>query len=88
MPPEMRPKSFGTFEKQVPERDSNPGLCDAGAVLYQLTCQANYELKIMWVDCKPIDEGFRSLPMMSIHESHEFELQGLRRGHGSNLAQA
>ena len=42
----------------------------------------------MWVDCKPIDEGFRSLFMMSIHESHEFELQGLRRGHGSNLAQA
>ena len=84
----MHPKRFETFEKQAPERDSNPALCDAGAVLHQLSCQANYELKIMWVVCKPIDEGFRSLSMMSIHESHEFELQGHRRDQGSNPAQA
>ena len=88
MPPEMQPKSFGTFEKQALERDSNPALCDAGAVLHQLSYQANWELIIMRVGCKPIDEGFRALSMMSIHESHEFELQGHRRGQGSIPAQA
>ena len=36
-------------------RDSNPDLCDAGAVLYQLSYQANWEQVIMWVDYKPID---------------------------------
>ena len=30
-------KVLGTFEKQGPERDSNPDLCDAGAVLQQLS---------------------------------------------------
>ena len=31
-----------------PERDSNPDLCDAGTELYELSCQANWELVIMW----------------------------------------
>ena len=26
----------------------------------------------MWVDCKPVDDGYRSLYMMLIHESHVF----------------
>ena len=43
MSPEMRPKSFGTFEKQAP-------------VLYQLSYQANWELVFMWVDDKPTDD--------------------------------
>ena len=30
-------KVLGTFEKPGPERDSNPDLCDAGAVLQQLS---------------------------------------------------
>ena len=32
-------------EKFKPERDSNSDLCDARAVLYQLSCQANWELQ-------------------------------------------
>ena len=32
-----------------PEQKLNPDLCDAGAVLYQLSYQANWELVIMWV---------------------------------------
>ena len=31
------------------EQDSNPDLCDASAVLYQLNYQTNWELAIMWV---------------------------------------
>ena len=30
--------------------DSNPDLCDAGAVLHQLRYQGNWELIVMWVD--------------------------------------
>ena len=40
------------------ERDSNPDLCDAGAVLYQLSYQANWELVIMWVYDNPVDSGY------------------------------
>ena len=36
--------------------DLNPDLCDAGAVLYQLSYQANWENVVMWVDYKPVDE--------------------------------
>ena len=36
-------------------RDSNPDLCDAGAVLHQLSYQANWEQIVMWVDYKPLD---------------------------------
>ena len=41
----MRPKSLGTFEKRAPEQDSNPDLCYAGAVLYQMGHQAENENK-------------------------------------------
>ena len=57
MTPEIRPKSFGTFEKQAPEQDLNPDLCYAGALLYQLSYQANWELGLMWVN----GESFHSL---------------------------
>ena len=36
-------------------RDSNPDLCDAGAVINHLSHQANWELVIMWVYDKPVD---------------------------------
>ena len=41
--------------KEWPEQGFDPDLCDAGAVLYQLNYQANWELGIMWVDVE-IDE--------------------------------
>ena len=44
--------------KERPERDSNPDLCDAGAVLHQLSYKAHLELVIMWVYDKPIDSGY------------------------------
>ena len=40
------------------ERDSNPDLCNASAVLYELGHQANWELVIMWVNNKPVDSGY------------------------------
>ena len=36
-------------------RDSNPDLCDAGAMPCQLKYQANWELVVMWVDYTPVD---------------------------------
>ena len=48
-------KVLGTFEKRAPERDSNHDLCDAGAVLNQLSYQANWEQVVMWIDYKPVD---------------------------------
>ena len=41
--------------------DSNPDLCNAGAVLYELSYQANWELVVMCVDFKSIDDGYRSI---------------------------
>ena len=35
--------------------DSNPDLCDAGAVLHQLSYQANWEQVVVWDDYKPVD---------------------------------
>ena len=43
-----------------PEGDLNPNLCDAGPVLYQLSYKAKWELVVMWVNDKPIDDGLRS----------------------------
>ena len=37
-------------EKFSYEQDSNPDFCNAGAVLYQLNYQADWELVVMWVD--------------------------------------
>ena len=36
-------------------RDSNPDLCDADAVLHLLRYQANWEQVVVWVDYKPVD---------------------------------
>ena len=38
--------------------DLNPDLCLAGAVLYQLSYQANWELGVMRVDYEPVDDGY------------------------------
>ena len=35
--------------------DSNPDLCDAGAVLNQFSYKANWELVVMWVVYEPLD---------------------------------
>ena len=35
-------------------KDSNPDLCGAGAVLHQLSYQANCEPVVMWLDYKPV----------------------------------
>ena len=43
------------------ERDSSSDLYDAGAVLYQLSYLANWELIIMRVHDKTISDGYRSL---------------------------
>ena len=42
-----------TIGKQRPVWDANPDLCDAKAVLYQLSYQANWELVIVWGYDKP-----------------------------------
>ena len=54
----LRKKGLKKFR---PERDSNPDLCDAGALLYQFSYQANSELVIMWVYDKPVDSGYMLL---------------------------
>ena len=48
---------------------SNPGLCNARSVLYQLqlSYQANWELVIMWVNEKPGEGGY-------MHQINEFQL--------------
>jgi len=39
------------------KRDLNPDLCDANVVLYELTSEANWELVVMWVNTKLVDDG-------------------------------
>ena len=41
-----------------PEQDSIPDLCDTGALLYQLSYKANWELVVMWVNDRPVDSGY------------------------------
>ena len=52
-----------------------PDFCNASAVLYQLSYQACCELVIMWVDYKPVDDGYRSIYLILIHEVYVLELQ-------------
>lgn len=40
------------------------GNADAGAVLYQLRYQANWEMVISWVDDESVDDGYRSTYVM------------------------
>lgn len=61
------PHSYNGYlssSKKGQNGDSNPALFDAGAVLYQLTWS---ELVVMWVNDKPVDDGYRSLEMILIH---------------------
>ena len=46
--PKKRPEKFR------PEWTLHPGLCDAGAVLYQLRYQGDWELVTMWLNDKPL----------------------------------
>ena len=39
--------------------DLNPALCNADAVLYQLSYHANCEQVVMWVDYEPLDVRYR-----------------------------
>ena len=47
-------------------------LCYTGAVLLQLSYQANWELIVMRVYDKPTDDGYVSIQMMLICEIHVF----------------
>ena len=66
----LTPKKFGL------EWDLNPGLSNACAVLHQLSYQANWELVILWIGYKLVDDGYRSTCkyMILVHESLVFEL--------------
>ena len=48
-------RSFYRCSEKGLNGGSNPDLCDAGAVLYQLSYQAKWEQVVMWVDYKPVD---------------------------------
>ena len=50
-------------EKFRPERGFYPVLFHAGAVLHQLSYQANWFQVVMWVDCKAFQSAFQ------IHEN-------------------
>ena len=61
-------------------REWNPDLFNNGAVLHQLSYQAKWRLVVMWVDFKPVDDGFRSMYMMLIHMMlMKDELHALKR---------
>ena len=49
------------LQRKRPGGDSNPDLCDADAVLHQLRYQTNWELVLMCVDHKPVDDGYSSI---------------------------
>ena len=40
------------------ERNMNPDLCDAGVLLHEKSYQACWELVIIWVYDKPVDNGY------------------------------
>ena len=42
-------------------RDSNPDLWETSAALYQLSYQANWQLIVMLIDDKPVDDGYISI---------------------------
>ena len=44
------------------------------AMLVQLIYQANWELVVMWVDNKPVDDGYRSMKLYQIYHIHEFRV--------------
>ena len=67
----------------------NPYLCITGEVLYQLSYQTNWELFVMWVDDKPMDDGYRStIYMILIDKMHEFETDTKKRVEKTRLSLA
>ena len=54
------PPGFLSRSEKGLNGDSNPDLCDAGAVLYQWSYQADWELVVMRVNYKPVDDGYRA----------------------------
>ena len=50
------------------ERDLNPDLCGASAMLHQLSYQANWKLVIMWIDA-----NFSGLNRFYISSVNNFE---------------
>ena len=62
---------FQRYLRSNKNGDLNPDLCNASAVLLQLSYQANCELVVMWVDDKCVDDGYGSLHMMLIHEKEK-----------------
>ena len=44
-------------------------------MLYPLSYQANWEVVVIWADDKPVDDGYRSIDLMLIHEFHVLELR-------------
>ena len=46
------------------ERDTKPDLCDAGALLYELSYHANLELVVMWLGHNLVHEGHISVYRM------------------------
>ena len=67
-------------EKFRPERDSNPDVCDAGAMPMPI-----WELAVMWVYDRPADGG--QLPVGLIAQLVD-QLHQHRRGHGLSAVQA
>ena len=57
LPSLLRYLAKETPEKFWPKLDSNPDLCDAGAVLPQLSYGANWEQVIICVKDKAVDSG-------------------------------
>lgn len=49
-----------------PEQDSNPDLCDAAAMLYHLSYEANWDLVVMRFNVKPIDSTYCIYDVMNI----------------------
>ena len=48
-------------KRRKPDRDSNHDFYDAGVVLHHLSYQANWELVVMWVCYKPVNDGYRGI---------------------------
>ena len=54
--------------REWPEQNSNPDLCNADAVLYQLNYQVKCIMVAMWVDDKPVDDGYTSKLFICIYK--------------------
>ena len=52
------PRSYDRYLNSSEKGPKISDLYDSGAVFYQLSYQANWELVVMWVDTKPVDDGY------------------------------